>query len=160
MCNPSLANGTVNETHRSIKVMDLFVDVSTMAECDNHDQENSIINGVQNPIVPYSEPISIATSKWPRGRRSRIFGKEGNCPLNPWLRRTVNLSKFSKSRWSEFNPIVAHDQPRSLFTCSQGMLAPVSDSAMSKAAMSCDSSSASSISSYCSGLIKIAARRP
>jgi hypothetical protein len=131
-----------------------------MPECDNHDQENSIVNGVQNPIVPYSESIAIATTKWPRGRRSRVLGKEGDGPSNPWLRRTINLSKFSKSRRPEFNPIVAHDQPRSLFTCSQGMLAPVSASAMSKAATSCDSSSASSISSYCSGLIKIAARRP
>jgi hypothetical protein len=61
----------------------LFVDVSTMPECDNHDQENSVVNGVKNAIVPYSESITIAPAKWPRGRRSRIFGKEGNRPFNP-----------------------------------------------------------------------------
>jgi hypothetical protein len=114
----------------------LFVDVATMPERDNHDQENSIVNGVKNPIVPNSETIAIASSKWPRGRRSRIFGKEGDRPLNPWLRRTIDFSKFSKRRRSEINPIVVHDQPRSLFTCSQGMLAPVSARARSKAATS------------------------
>jgi len=138
----------------------LFVDIATMPECDHHNQENAIVNGVQDAIVPYSQSIAITTSKGPRSRRTGVFGQQRNRALNPRLRRTINLSKFSKSRWSELNPIVIHDQPRSLFTCSQGILAPVSPRARSKAATSCDSSSASSISSYCSGLIKTAARRP
>ena len=36
-----------------------------MPECDNHDQENPIVNGVKHSIVPYSESISIATTKRP-----------------------------------------------------------------------------------------------
>ena len=39
-----------------------FVDVSTMPECDNHDQKNPIVDGVQDAIVPYSKSISITTS--------------------------------------------------------------------------------------------------
>jgi hypothetical protein len=66
-----------------------------MPERNNHDQKNLIFNGVENAIVTYSESIAIATSKWPRGRRAMILGDEGNCPLNPWLRRTIDPSKFS-----------------------------------------------------------------
>jgi hypothetical protein len=155
-----MAAETLSETRSKVEARRLFVDVSTMTECDDDNQENSVVNGVKNAIVPYSESITVATSKRARGRRSRIFGEEQNSPLDPRLRRTINLAKFSNRGRSEFNPIVVHDQPRSLFTCSHGMLAPISARAVSKAATSCDSSNASSISSYCSGLIKIAARRP
>ena len=36
-----------------------------MPKSDNHDQENSIVNGVENSIVPHSESITVATTKRP-----------------------------------------------------------------------------------------------
>ena len=39
-----------------------FTDVSTMPECDNHDQKNSVVHGVQDAIIPHSESISCPTT--------------------------------------------------------------------------------------------------
>jgi hypothetical protein len=34
-----------------------------MPERDHYDQEDSIINGVKNSILPYSESVTVATTK-------------------------------------------------------------------------------------------------
>jgi hypothetical protein len=39
------------------------VGVSTLSEGDDHNQKNSIVNRVQDAIVPHSKSIAIVTSK-------------------------------------------------------------------------------------------------
>ncbi len=144
----------------SIPLVRSLIDVTSMADGNNHDQQHSIIDGVDDSVVPNPQPVTLSTSQRPRRRRARILGEQRNCPLNPGLRRSINLAKFAKGCRSKFDAVLVHDQPRSLFTCSQGMLAPASVIAASKATTSSDSSNASSIWSYCSGLTRTAARRP
>ena len=107
-----------------------------MPDGDYDDQENTIIDCVNDPIVTDSKSVTVATSKRPRRWRAWILRKECNRPLITRLRGAINLAKFAKRRRSEFNPVRAHDQPRSVFTCSQGILSPTSDRAASKAATS------------------------
>jgi len=43
----------------------LLIDVSTITTSDNHNQKNSIVNGVQNSIMSYSESLTVTSSEWP-----------------------------------------------------------------------------------------------
>lgn len=116
-----------------------------MANSDYYNQQHSAIDGVDDSVIANSQAISLSSSKGPGGRRARILSEECDRPLNPRLCRTINLAKFSNCCRSKLNSVLAHDQPRSLFTCSHGMLSPSSVSAASNAITSSDSSSASSI---------------
>jgi len=118
-----------------------------MTDGNDHDEEYPVINGVNDSVIAYPQPVAGPSSKGPRGRRTRVLRKQRNGALNTRLRGTINLSNFAQGRGPELNSIFVHDQPRSIFTCSQGMLAPSSANEASYAATSCDSSYASSISS-------------
>ena len=140
--------------------MGLPINVASMANGDNHDQEDSVIDGVENSVVGDPQPVTVSSAKQPRGRRARIFREESYRPVNARLLQAIAFAEFSECCWSKLNSVLVYDQPRSRLTCSHGMLAPASLRAASNATTSCDSSSASSIWSYCSGLTKTAARRP
>ena len=118
-----------------------------MTDSDNHNEQYPDINGVNDPVIAHPESVAGPSSKRPRRWRTRILSEQRNGALNTRLRGTINLSNFAQGRGPELNSIFVHDQPRSIFTCSQGMLAPSSANAASYAASSCDSSKASSISS-------------
>ena len=122
-----------------------LIDVTSMPDSDYYNQQHSVIDGVDDSVIANPKAIAISSSKGPRGRRARILSEECYRPLNSRLRRTIYLAKFSKCSWPKFNSVLAHGQPRSLFTCSHGMLPPSSVSAASNAITSSDSSSASSI---------------
>ena len=125
-----------------------LIDVATMANSDDNDQQYSAVDGVNDSVVTNPEAKALTSSQRSRGGRARVLGEKSDSPLNSRLRRSINLAELPKSRWAKLNSVRAHNQPRSVFTCSHGMLSPSSMSAASNAATSCDSSRASSISSY------------
>jgi len=126
----------------------LLIDLSPKTDSHNHNEQHPVIDCVDNPIVANSESVPVAALEWTRSRGSRILREKSYCSLDPGLSREINFSKLSKCRRPKFNIVGAHDQPRSLFTCSQGMLSPTSTRAASNAATSLASSNASSIASY------------
>jgi hypothetical protein len=103
---------------------------------DDHDEEDTVINGVDDSIVAHPEPISGTPSQRTGRGRTRIVSEQRNSALYAGLDYTIILSKLTQSRRPELDLIVAHDQPRSIFTCSQGMLLPSSAIALSNATTS------------------------
>jgi len=114
----------------------LLIDVATMANCYNHDHQNSVIDGVNDSVIANPKSVTLTPPERPRGRRPWILGEQCDCPLNSRLHRKINLAEFSKCRRPKFNAISVQDQPRSIFTCSQGILSPTSARAASNAATS------------------------
>lgn len=125
----------------------LLIYVASTTNGHHHNQEDPVINGVNDSVVAHPEPIAGSPTKWSGCRWTWIVSEKGDDTLNAWLNGAVDSSNLKQCRWSEFDSVITHNQPRSIFTCSQGMLFPSSAKAASNATMSCDSSNASSISS-------------
>jgi hypothetical protein len=125
----------------------LLIDVASVTNCHDHNEEDSIVDRVNDPVVAHPQPIAGPSSKWARRWRTWILSEKCDGALNARLHGAVNLANLTQSCWPELDPKVGHDQPRSIFTCSQGMLFPSSANAASNATTSCNSSKASSISS-------------
>ena len=111
-----------------------------MTDCDGDNKKDVVIDGVNDSIIPDSESKTWSTPKCSRSRWTRILSEESDSTVNARLHGAVNLADLAQGRRSKFDSVIGHDQPRSLFTCSQGMLLPFSAKAASKAMTSCDSS--------------------
>ena len=111
-----------------------------MTDCHYDNEKDVVIDGVNDSIIPDTESKAWPTPKCPRSWWTRILSEESDSTLNARLNGTVNLADLAQRRRSKFDSVIGHDQPRSLFTCSQGMLLPSSAKAASKAMTSCDSS--------------------
>jgi hypothetical protein len=114
----------------------LLIDVASMTDSDDNDEKNSVIDRVNDSVVANSEPITRPTTKGSRSRRTWILCEKCDRTLNARLYRAINFAKFAHGRWPKLDAVVGHDQPRSIFTCSQGMLFPSSLKAASNAATS------------------------
>lgn len=114
-----------------------------MTDGDHDNDKQSVLDRVDDAVVanPNSPPGSSA--KLTRGWGPRILSQQSDCASQAIASLRFDLAQLTRSGRSELDPVAAHAQPRSCFTCSQGMLAPSSAIAVSKAEMSSISSSAS-----------------
>ncbi len=131
-----------------------------MAQRDHDDQKHVVGNGVDDPIVPDANAKPRSAPERSGRRRSGVGGQKGDRPLDTAAHVEVQLAKRSRRCRADFDAVAAHTQPRSAFTCSQGMLGPSSAMEASKASTSSTSSSASISSSYRSGLTRTATGWP
>src|SRR6478735_393919 len=113
-----------------------------MAEGDDHDQQNVVLHGVNDPIVPNPNAQARPAPERARPRWSGILGQEGYRTLNAWPHLRVEPAQRSDGGRADLDAIGRHAQPRSTFTVAQGMFGPSSAMASSKAATSSTSSSA------------------
>lgn len=123
------------------------VHVAAVSDGHDDDKKDFVDDAVDDPVVPDSQPVSRAAAQRPGCRRSRVFGEERDCSLNAPSDMRIELAKGPGGGRADLDSVTAHTQPRSIFTCSQGMLSSSSAIAASKAAMSSTSSSASTSSS-------------
>lgn len=72
-----------------------------------------------------------------------VLGQQGNRSPERLLNVTIERPKVAPSSRPELDSIVAHDHPRSCFTCPQGMLSLTSDIAEANAEVSSISDSRS-----------------
>ncbi len=107
-----------------------------MTNGHDNDEQNSVIDGVEDPVIADSESITISSTKLARGGWTGILCKQRDCTMKARLHRSVNLTEFTQCRRAELNLVFAHSQPRSALTWSQGILSPDSPIAASNAATS------------------------
>ena len=120
----------------------LVVNVASVSEPDDDDQQDVVLNGVEEAVVADSNSKTWSALYCARTGRARIFGKQSNRASDASTDRGVELAQGTDGTWAELDPISAHAQPRSALTCSQGMFGPSSAIAWSKAAASSASSNA------------------
>jgi hypothetical protein len=136
------------------------VDVATMSKRDRDDKQNVAVNRVDDPVVTDPNVRTWTALQRTGGRRTRIVCQQSDGTLEATTDGRVKLAYCPYSGRSQLDPVIAHVQPRSTLTSSQGMFGPSSAIAASKAATSSASSNAAAIFSYCSGLTSTAANRP
>lgn len=93
----------------------VVVDVATVAERDHGDDENIVVDGVDNAVVPYtnSEPGSPLKRLGPW--RPRILAKKRNRPTNAVTVLMINTLQSANCSRAQFD-LVAQVQPKSAFT--------------------------------------------
>lgn len=134
-----------DDAHRpSVVEASALVDVSSVAERYDDYEQHVISDCVDNPVVADAHPIGRSASQRPGGGWPWILREQRDRSLNPRLNVGIELAKGSSRCRPDLDPVGAHCQPRSVFTCSQGMLAPSSAIASSNADTSSVSSYASS----------------
>jgi len=94
----------------------MFVDVSSMPQRHDDDQQDVINDRVNDPVVPHSQSITRPTTQRASGRWPRVLSEKCDSPLNARTDLWVYLAQRSRRRWANFNPIEAHTQPRSDLT--------------------------------------------
>jgi len=127
---------------------------------DDGDNEYTVVDRVDDPVVADPQPVSRATLQLARRGWPWILAEKRDPTLDPRLDASVDLLELSECCWAELDGVCGHAQPRSCLTVSQGMLWPSSAIVSSNAAMSRTSSNASSISSYRSALMRTAVGFP
>jgi hypothetical protein len=93
----------------------VFVDVATVPEGDDDNQQHVIVEGVDDAVVTYSYPPCGSTAEWPSGRWPRILRQQSDHTLNAAGDRRVESTKGSDGSWPQLDPVAAHSQPRSTF---------------------------------------------
>lgn len=120
----------------------MVVDVASVSERDNDNQEDVVLHGVKDAVVADSNTKTRSALQCACTGRARIFGEQGDCALDASTDGGFELAQGTGGCRTELDPIPAHAQPRSALTCSQGMFGPSSAIASSKAATSSASSKA------------------
>jgi len=118
------------------------VDLASVAERDDDDQEHVVVDGVDDAIVTDPNAESGSALQGAGGRWTRVVRQEGDRTLHAVTYRWVEPAQRSDSPGAQLDAISAHSQPRSALACSQGMFGPSSSIAASKAATSSASSRA------------------
>lgn len=118
------------------------IDVSPVTEPDDHHGEDSVVDGVDDAVVPDADAQTVSPLERPGSRGTWVLREQPDGALNAVPDLRVELAQRSDGRWAKFDPVRAHAQPRSALTCSHGMLGPSSAIAASKATTSSASSSA------------------
>lgn len=68
------------------------VDAAPVAYQDRHNNTLSIIDCVDNSVIPHTHPVSFSARQFAGGGRARFGGKERNCASNPVDGSGVKLS--------------------------------------------------------------------
>lgn len=91
------------------------VNVTTVSERDHGDDENIVVDGVDDAVVPYanSEPGSPLERLGPR--RPRILAKKRDRPANAVTILMINTPQSANCSRAQLD-LVAHVQPKSAFT--------------------------------------------
>lgn len=133
---------------RGVSALALVPTVDSLAvpECNDDDEQDIILDGVDNAVVTHPDSVGVAGSELLCAWGSGVLAKQGDCPPNSRGVRSRDGTQSFDRAGPKLNAI-GHCQPRSALTCSQGMLSPSSASASSKA---CSSSRSSNASSNCS----------
>lgn len=118
------------------------VDVSSVSQANDDHEEDVILDGVDDPVVPDTKSEGRPSPERAGVGRVWVLGQERYRPSEPLLNLGVELSQGSCCVRTEFDPVALQSHPRSALTCSQGMFAPSSDMASSNAVTSSISSSA------------------
>lgn len=127
------------------------IGVASVPDRHDRDEQHIVFDRIDDAVVTDPDAVAGPTLKGARSRRTGIVREKRERALDTWPICGMDTTQPLQRRRSHLNPVRAH-QPRSDFTCSQGMLSPSSAMASSKAAMSSASSRAVSMRSYCAGL--------
>lgn len=68
------------------------IDLTTMSESHNHDQEHVVSNRVDDAVATHPYPETRSTPQRPGGRRPWVVGKESNRSLNARTNVRVELT--------------------------------------------------------------------
>lgn len=118
-----------------------------MAEGDDDDEQNVILDAVDDPVVTDAHSQRGPALQRASGGGTWVLREERNCALDAATNRRIELPERTYRGGSQLDSVLAHSQPRSAFTCSQGMFGPSSLIAASNAATSSLSSRAAMSSS-------------
>lgn len=122
------------------------VHIAPMPECDDDHQQDTIVDRVDDAVVADAHAEAVASLERLGTRWARIVTEERDRTADTGPVLMVDPLQRSSGGGTEFDA-VAHCQPRSAFTSSQGTFGPSSAMALSKAATSAASSRASIIRS-------------
>lgn len=118
-----------------------------MPERHDDDEEHIDLDGVDDSVVTDSDAKSSSAPQGSRSWRSGVVRQQEDRALNTPAILRVEPAEGSHRRGPQLDAVLAHSQPRSAFTCSQGIFGPSSTIAASNAATSSASSKAAIISS-------------
>lgn len=93
----------------------MVVDVATVAERDHGDDEDIVVDGVDNAVVPYANSEPWSSLKRLGAWRPRILAKKRNRPANAVAILMINTLQSANCCRAQFD-LVAHVQPKSAFT--------------------------------------------
>ena len=120
----------------------LAVDVASMSEPNDDNQQDVVLNCVDDSIVAYPDTKAWPALEGPHTGGSRILCEQRDRALDATTILGIELAQRSGRRRTQLDAVVVHSQPRSALTCSHGILGPSSAIAASKATTSSASSSA------------------
>ena len=86
----------------------LLIDVAAMAEVDDHDGEDSVIDPVQDPVVAGSDSPFGSCHELLCRRRPRVLGEEVDGSLDATFRFRRQLSERTSCRWQDLDFVAAH----------------------------------------------------
>lgn len=109
----------------------LVVDIASMSKPDDDHQQHVVMDRVDDPVVTDPDAKTGTTLERAGTWWAWILTKQRDRALDPAADLRVEFTERANSGRPQLDAVGAHSQPRSFFTCSQGMFGPSSANASS-----------------------------